>query len=200
MHEKFSEIKNNHKLQFAQKKNIHIEYLDRIEYKFNKNRFCFIHCCLGWSIVPGTQWAFNSYLLNKLIDNKDLLSFFKKKITLYPSQCYIAFSFIKPYAINTNMFQTVHLNPWRTFLKCIGSSPKKGIKITNIRLKNTQAKYISGWPTFIRKSDVQKSPFLLDCLTEFHGTFDTSVLPGTLTLKEKKLDNQLCSTYFHSFY
>ena len=85
MHVKFSEIKNNHKLQFAQNKNIHIEYLDRIEYKFNKNRFCFIHCCLGWSIVPGTQWAFNSYLLNKLIDNKDLLSFLKKNNTVSES-------------------------------------------------------------------------------------------------------------------
>lgn len=39
MHVKFSEIKNKYKLQFAQKKNIHIEYLDRIEYKFNKTDF-----------------------------------------------------------------------------------------------------------------------------------------------------------------
>ena len=73
----------------------------------------------------------------------------------------------------------------------MGSSPKKGIKITNTRLKNTQAKYISGWPMFTSKSNAQKSPFPLDCLTEFHGTFDTFVLPVTLTLKEKKLDNQL---------
>lgn len=79
----------------------------------------------------------------------------------------------------------------------MGFSLKKGRKITNIRQKNTQAKYISGWPMFIRKSNAilfgEKSPFPLDCLTEFHGTFETFVLPVTLTLKERKSVTQLCA-------
>lgn len=71
------------------------------------------------------------------------------------------------------------------FLIFMGSSPKKGIKITNIRLKNTQEKCISGWPMFTRKSNAQKSPFPLDCLTEFHGTFDTFVPPVTYLEREE---------------
>lgn len=48
-------------------------------------------------------------LLNKLIDNKDLLFKLKKK-PLYPEPVLHSFLLTKPYAINTNMFQTVHLN------------------------------------------------------------------------------------------
>lgn len=81
------------------------------------------------------------------------------------------------------MFQTVHLKVQKSISKCIGSSPKKGIKITNIRLKNTQAKYISGWPMLTRKSDVQKSPFPLDCLS-FMAHLTHLFWPGTSYLKE----------------
>lgn len=73
------------------------------------------------------------------------------------------------------------------------SSSKKGRKLTNISLKSTQAKYISGWPTFTRKLNAQKSPFFLDCLTEFHSTLGTFVLLVTLTSKEKKSVNQLAA-------
>lgn len=77
------------------------------------------------------------------------------------------------------------------FLMVLGSSPKNSIKITNARLKDTQAKYISGWPMSTRKSNAHKSLFSLDCLTKYHGTFDAFVLPVTFTLKEKNLVSRL---------